>query len=37
MGEAVKPHARFCFGQADNRATAAEAAKTDSDFHHPVR
>ncbi|NP_001033004.1 protein ripply1 [Mus musculus] len=29
--------ARSLVDWADNRATAAEAAKTDSDFHHPVR
>lgn len=37
MGEAVKPHASFCFGQAAGGATAAEATKAESEFHHPVR
>lgn len=37
LGEAVKPRACFCFGQAANGASAAEATKTDSEFHHPVR
>lgn len=35
MGEAVKPHASFCFGQAAGGATAAGATK--AEFHHPVR